>query len=278
MHSPINFRAYLPHMPELQLSLEILLILFITGMVAGMVDAIAGGGGLIALPALLATGMPPIQALATNKLQGSFGTFSSSLYFIKNGLISLKKTRFMIACTFIGSASGTLMVQRISTDSLASVIPLLLIGIALYFLLSPSISDKERSAHISNGLFSLSIGFGIGFYDGFFGPGAGSFFAIGFVGLLGYGLTKATAHTKILNLTSNIASLGFFALSGSVIWSIGLTMGVGQLIGARIGARLVVRRGVTLIRPMIVIVSILISIKLFFGNHPELLGWLGLAS
>ncbi len=262
-------------MPELQLSLDILTLLFITGMVAGMVDAIAGGGGLIALPVLLATGMPPIQALATNKLQGSFGTFSSSLYFIRNGLVSLKEIRFMIACTFVGSASGTLIVQNISTDSLARVIPLLLIGIAIYFLLSPRISDEQHPARISTQLFSLIIGFGIGFYDGFFGPGAGSFFAIGFVGLLGFGLTRATAHTKILNLTSNIASLGFFALSGYVIWSIGLTMGIGQLIGARIGARLVLRRGVTLIRPMIVIISILISLKLLLSNHPELLGWLG---
>ncbi|MCW8882771.1 MAG: TSUP family transporter [Sedimenticola sp.] len=265
-------------MPDLQLSLDILALLFMTGLIAGLVDAIAGGGGLIALPVLLATGLPPIQALATNKLQGSFGTFSSSLYFIRNGLICLREIRFMVGCTFIGSASGTLIVQNISTDSLASIIPLLLIGIALYFLLSPRISDEQQPARISTLLFSLSIGFGIGFYDGFFGPGAGSFFAIGFVGLLGFGLTKATAHTKILNLTSNLASLCFFALSGYVIWSIGLTMGLGQLIGARIGARLVLRRGVKLIRPMIVIISILISIKLFLGNNPDLLKWIGLDS
>ncbi|MCW8891613.1 MAG: TSUP family transporter, partial [Sedimenticola sp.] len=142
-------------MPELQLSLDILALLFITGLVAGMVDAIAGGGGLIALPVLLATGMPPIQALATNKLQGSFGTFSSSLYFIRNGLVSLKAIRFMIACTFIGSASGTLLVQSISMDSLATVIPLLLMGIALYFLFSPRISDSEQAARITSGTFSL---------------------------------------------------------------------------------------------------------------------------
>jgi uncharacterized membrane protein YfcA len=258
-------------MPELQLSFDILTLLFITGLVAGMVDAIAGGGGLIALPVLLATGLPPIQALATNKLQGTFGTFSSSLYFIHNGLVSLKEIRFMVGCTFAGSALGTLTVQNISTDYLASIIPLLMIAIALYFLLSPRISDEQHPAKISTLLFSLSIGFGIGFYDGFFGPGAGSFFAIGFVSLLGYGLTKATAHTKILNLTSNIASLCFFAISGYVVWSVGLTMGIGQLIGARIGARLVLRRGVNLVRPMIVIVSILISIKLFLSNHPELL-------
>lgn len=263
-------------MSVIDLSLDILTLLFFTGMLAGMVDAIAGGGGLIALPALLATGMPPTQALATNKLQGSFGTLSSSFYFIRNNLIKLSELKFMIACTFVGAAAGTLVVQRISTQFLTSIIPLLLIGIALYFLLSPSISDEHRGARITSWLFSLTVGFGVGFYDGFFGPGAGSFFAIGFVGLLGFGLTRATAHTKILNLTSNLASLSFFILSGHVAWSIGLTMGVGQLIGARFGARLVLKRGVRLIRPMIVLICILISTKLLLESHPALLDWIGL--
>ncbi|WP_428605983.1 TSUP family transporter [Sedimenticola sp.] len=255
-------------MSGVELSLDILALLFFTGVLAGMVDAIAGGGGLIALPVLLSTGLAPTQALATNKLQGSFGTFSSTLYFIRNDLIRLGELKFMIACTFVGAATGTLIVQRISTQFLAGIIPLLLIGIALYFLLSPTISDDHRSPRISPLLFSLSVGFGVGFYDGFFGPGAGSFFAIGFVGLLGFGLTKATAHTKVLNLTSNLASLIFFVISGHVIWSIGLTMGIGQMIGARFGARLVLRRGVRLIRPMIVLICILISSKLLLQIHP----------
>ncbi|WP_199930504.1 TSUP family transporter [Sedimenticola thiotaurini] len=263
-------------MSVIELSAELLILLFVTGLLAGMVDAIAGGGGLIALPALLATGMPPTQALATNKLQGSFGTFSSSLYFIRNDLIKLGELKLMIACTFVGAVAGTLVVQRISTQFLAGIIPLLLIGMALYFLLSPTISDEHRNARITPWLFSLTVGFGVGFYDGFFGPGAGSFFAIGFVGLLGFGLTRATAHTKVLNLTSNLASLSFFILSGHVVWSIGLIMGVGQLIGARFGARLVLKRGVRLIRPMIVLVCILISAKLLLENYPALLAWSGL--
>lgn len=255
-------------MPGLDLSLEILALLFFTGLLAGMVDAMAGGGGLIALPALLSVGLPPTQALATNKLQGSFGTFSSSLYFIRNDLLRLGELKFMIACTFVGSAAGTLLVQGLDTSLLAGIIPLLLIGIALYFLFAPGISDEHRAPRIPIWLFSLSIGFGIGFYDGFFGPGTGSFFAIGFVWLLGFGLTKATAHTKILNLTSNIASLCFFTLGGQVIWSVGLTMGMGQLLGGRIGAHLVHRRGVRLIRPMIVLVCVLISGKLLLENPP----------
>ncbi|MES9904746.1 MAG: TSUP family transporter [Sedimenticola sp.] len=253
-------------MPDLILSPELLLLLFAVGLIAGTVDAIAGGGGLIALPALLFIGLPPAQALATNKLQGSFGTFSSSLYFIRSGLVNLRSARFMIACTFVGSASGTLLVQSIGATFLNSFIPLLLIAIALYFWLAPGIRDESATKRIGEKLFALTVGFGAGFYDGFFGPGAGTFFAVGFVGLLGFGLTSATAHTKVLNFTSNIASLLFFILGGQVIWSLGLVMGCGQLIGGRLGAKLVIRKGARLIRPLIVTVTILISIKLLLSN------------
>jgi hypothetical protein len=253
-------------MEELTLSLELLSLLFAIGLVAGLVDAIAGGGGLIALPALLATGLSPIQALATNKLQGSFGTFSASLYFVRHGLVNLREIQFMIACTFAGSALGTLLVQNIDAAFLSQFMPLLLILIALYFWLSPTIGDEERRQRIGMHAFALSVGFGTGFYDGFFGPGAGSFFAIGFVGLMGFGLTRATAHTKILNLTSNLASLLFFIASDQVVWSLGITMGIGQLLGARLGANMVLRKGTRLIRPAIVLVCIVVSIKLMLDN------------
>lgn len=261
-------------MTELALAPEFLLLLFGIGLVAGMVDAIAGGGGLITLPALLSAGLPPAQALATNKLQGSFGTFSSSLYFVRNGLISLREMKFLIVCTFIGSALGTLLVQRIDPGFLNSIIPLLLILIALYFWLSPRIQDEDAKQRIGQNMFALTVGFGAGFYDGFFGPGAGSFFAIGFVSLLGFGLMEATAHTKILNFTSNFSSLLFFILGGSVVWSLGLTMGMGQVIGARLGAKLVISKGSRLIRPLIVGVSILISLKLLLTDNPALWQWL----
>jgi hypothetical protein len=215
---------------------------------------------------LLATGISPTQALATNKLQGSFGTFSSSLFFIRKGLINLRQVWFMVLCTFIGSMSGTLLVQSISLEYLSSLIPVLLILVGVYFWLSPNIGADETRQRISHNLFALTVGFSIGFYDGFFGPGAGSFFAVGFVLLLGFNLTRATAHTKILNLTSNLASLLFFIIGGHVIWQLGLTMAVGQFIGARVGAHLVFMRGSKLVRPMIVSVSLIISLKLLLSN------------
>jgi uncharacterized membrane protein YfcA len=258
---------------EPSLSFELLLLLFPVGLVAGTVDALAGGGGLIALPALLMAGLPPAQALATNKLQGSFGTASASWYFLSNGLISLSSIKLLIACTFVGSALGTLLVQRTVPGFLTGIIPILLILIALYFWLSPGIRDKSARQRIGYPLFALTVGFWVGFYDGFFGPGTGSFFVAGFVVLLGFDLIRATAHTKILNFTSNIASLLFFAMGGYVVWTIGLAMGAGQLLGARLGARLVVHKGTRLVRPLIVGMSTIISLKLLIVDNPAISHW-----
>ncbi|MES9844654.1 MAG: TSUP family transporter [Candidatus Sedimenticola sp. PURPLELP] len=252
-------------MAEVQIDLLLLLLLFGTGLVAGAVDAIAGGGGLIALPVLLSTGLSPVQALATNKLQGSFGTFSSSLFFIRKKQVDLKQAAFMVACTFIGSMLGTVLVQMIDLSFLTALIPILLILVALYFLFTPNLREEQARHRISSALFGATVGFGGGFYDGFFGPGTGSFFLIGFVTLLGYGLIKATAHTKILNFASNIGSLALFIVGGHVVWTLGLTMALGQFIGGRLGAHLAFRKGAKIIRPLIVIVTLSISLKLLYG-------------
>lgn len=250
---------------DISLTYELVALLFFAGILAGFVDAIAGGGGLIALPVLLFAGLSPAQALATNKLQGSFGTLSASFYFIRKGLVDPRSIVSMVLCTFVGAALGTLLVQRIDPNFLTSVIPLLLILIALYFLLAPQVGEDDAHQRLSALSFSVTVGFGVGFYDGFFGPGTGSFFAIGFVSLMGFGLTKATAHTKVLNLTSNIASLLFFIVGGQVVWTLGLVMALGQLIGGRLGATLVVLKGSKLIRPLVVTICILMSLKLLWG-------------
>ncbi|MCB1760711.1 MAG: TSUP family transporter [Gammaproteobacteria bacterium] len=254
-------------MSELALGLELLLLLFMTGLCAGALDAVAGGGGLITLPVLLAVGIAPTEALATNKLQGSFGTFSSSLYFVRRGLVNLPRIAPLIALTFIGSAGGTLLVQRIDSAFLTRFMPLLLIATALYFWFGPALRDTSRRERVGALMFGVLVGCGVGFYDGFFGPGAGTFFTFGFVFLLGLNLIEATAHTKVLNFTSNIASLIFFALAGKVIWGVGLTMAAGQLIGGRLGAHLVHSRGTRLVRPAVVVVSLTISLKLLVDAY-----------
>jgi uncharacterized membrane protein YfcA len=248
------------------LSTETLLVLVLIAALAGMIDAIAGGGGLLALPALLWAGLPPVQALATNKLQGTFGTLTASWNFFQRGEIRLRPLAIPIALTFIGSACGTLAVRHLGSERLEAVVPVLLIAFALYFLFSPRIGDQDAQHRIGHGLFGLLIGFSVGFYDGFFGPGTGTFFAAAFVVLLGYNLRRATAGTKVLNFTSNIASLLFFAAAGDVVWQVGLPMGIAQIIGAWTGSHLVIRHGTALIRPLLVVVSLAISVRLLFSD------------
>lgn len=245
---------------------ETLALLVAVAAVAGLVDAIAGGGGLLALPALLWAGLPPVQALATNKLQGTFGTFTASWNFIRRGEIDLKRLRVPILLTFIGSAAGTEAVRHLGSERLQAIVPGLLIAFALYFLFSPRIGDADAQHRIGHGLFGFLIGLSVGFYDGFFGPGTGTFFAAAFVLLLGYNLRRATAGTKVLNFTSNIASLLFFAVAGEVVWQVGLPMGLAQMGGAWLGSHLVIRHGTALIRPVLVIVSLAISIRLLLGD------------
>jgi uncharacterized membrane protein YfcA len=248
------------------LSFELILILFFIAGLAGFIDAIAGGGGLLTLPLLLWVGLTPAQALATNKLQGSFGTLSSTLRFIHSRMVNISHIVPEIVLTFAGSAIGTITVQHIETELLTDIIPWLLIAVAVYTVLSPRMEDKPARQRIGRPIFALFIGFGIGFYDGFFGPGTGSFFTIAFVGLLGFGLNRATAHAKVLNFTSNFAALVFFAIGEHIVWETGLIMAAGQVIGASIGAHTVIRRGSAIIRPLLFIVSLAIAIKLMVAE------------
>ncbi|QCO14245.1 hypothetical protein D3869_02805 [Azospirillum brasilense] len=265
------------------LSIETLSALFAVGLVAGFVDAIAGGGGLLTLPALLWAGLSPAQALATNKLQSSFGSFSAAVKFTRGGEVKPRDMAVMIGCTFVGSAAGAVIVQMIDPGFLRNVIPVLLIGIAIWLLVSPKAGEIDAQQRIGERGFALLAGTGIGFYDGFFGPGTGTFFAIAFVSLLGFNLRKATAHTKVLNFTSNIAALLFFLAGGQIAWVAGLLMGLGQMIGAQIGAHMVIRNGAAIVRPMLVVASIAITAKLIWTDAQGVIGagmamvagWLG---
>ncbi|RVU82830.1 hypothetical protein EOL70_20010 [Leucothrix sargassi] len=248
----------------MEFSLQILALLFFVALVAGWVDAIAGGGGLIAMPALIIAGLSPASALATNKLQGSIGTLTASLYFLRKKVVKLSDMKLAILMTFLGSVLGSWLVLQVDTQYLLMVLPALLITMGLYFLFSPHISDQERKQKLSVIAFALLITPLLGFYDGFFGPGTGSFMALAFVMLLGYGLPKATAHAKILNFVSNISSLGYFLLFGDVNWVAGLVMMCGQFVGATLGAKMIIDKGSKLIKPVVVTVCFLMSAHILF--------------
>lgn len=255
----------------MELELTTLIALGITAIVAGFIDSMAGGGGLITIPALMAAGVPPTMALATNKLQACFGSFSSASYFWRQGMVSIRTLLPAIVLTFMGSVAGTLCVQLIDPSHLAVMLPFLLVGFALYFLFSPRVSDEDSHRRLSPSLFALFVGTGVGFYDGFFGPGTGSFFAIAFVALAGHGIAKATAHAKVLNFTANVASLIFFLIGGKVLITAGLSMAVGQIIGARLGSRMVVKQGVKLIKPLLVTMSLLMCTRLLWQQYGAVL-------
>ena len=248
----------------MELGFDVIAMLFSVATVAGFIDAIAGGGGLLTIPALLSTGLPPAIALGTNKLQACGGSFSASLYFVRKKSVDLKQVALLILLTFIGAALGTIVVQNIDVNALKIGLPFLIFAIGIYFLFSPNIGDQDRKQRISYPLFGFTAGMGLGFYDGVFGPAVGSFYTLAFVLLLGFNLTKAVAHAKVLNFTSNLASLFFFILGGAVLWKIGFIMLIGQFIGATLGARMVVTKGKKLIRPMLVTISFIMVAKMLY--------------
>lgn len=242
----------------------VLLALGAVGLLAGFVDAIAGGGGMLSLPALLAAGLPPVGALATNKMQSIVGTAMAVTTYWRRGFVNLPSLVPAIAATFAGSLIGALIVSRIDTSLLNLAVPVALIAIALYFLFAPKLSDADRVARLPFAPFVPVLGFAVGFYDGIFGPGTGSFFTVGFVVLFGLGLTRATGSTKVVNLVSNFAALVIFIPQGHVVWPVAAVMAIGQIAGGYIGARTGIRHGAKVIRPLVVIVSIALAVKLLF--------------
>jgi len=246
------------------MTLEPLVLLALTGagMLAGFVDAIAGGGGLIALPALLAAGVPPIAALGTNKVQSVSGTAAAALTYWRGGYVSLKALAVAIPATLAAAFVGAFVVKQIDVSILSVAVPGALIAIALYFLFAPRLSDDDRHSRLRWEYFVPVLGACIGFYDGIFGPGTGSFLTMGFVALFGLGVTRAAGNTKILNLASNLGALLLFIPSGDALWPAAIAMAVGQLIGGYLGALTGIRFGARLIRPLVVIISLILAGRL----------------
>ena len=235
-----------------------------TAVLTGFVDAIAGGGGLIMMPALLFAGVPPINALATNKLQSMFGTATACANYARKGLFDWRQHKGTIALVFAGASVGVIAVQAIDAGALKLIIPLLLVAVALYVITSPRMTDDDAHHRVS------ARGYGpiaalIGAYDGFFGPGTGSFFTATLVGLRGVGLTRATALTKVFNLTSNVASVLFFALGGKMFWLLGLSMAAGAMIGGYLGSHSAIKFGARIIRPLLVTLSLGLTARLLWS-------------
>ena len=242
------------------------LALFVTGLAAGFVDAIAGGGGLIALPVLLWVGLPPQVALGTNKLQSACGTALAAWRYGRAGLLRWRTLAPGLAITLSASALGALAVTKIDATFLRHLIPVLLIGIAVWLWLKPDLGAQPRPPRLSASGFAVVFGIALGFYDGFFGPGAGSFWTIACLLLLGLDLPAATGHTKAMNLASNLGALAIFLAVGKVRYDIAAVMIAGQIIGARLGSGMVIARGTRFIRPIFLTVVLALAARLLWQN------------
>jgi uncharacterized membrane protein YfcA len=244
----------------------ILLLLGCTGFLAGLVDAIAGGGGLIAIPVLLSIGMPPVAAFATNKLQSTVGTLIAATTYWRRGFIDLRAMLLPMAFGFAGGFAGAFAVRQIDTSVLNYAVPIALIAIAGYFAFAPRLTDADSHARLDARVFLPVIAAVLGFYDGLFGPGTGSFLTMGFVALFGFGVTRAAGNTKAINLMTNLGALTLFLLAGDVVLPVAAVMIVGQVLGGYVGARTGIRFGAKLIRPMVVVISVALDVRLLLGG------------
>lgn len=241
-----------------------LVLLFFAGLSGGFIDAISGGGGLITMPALLACGLPPQVALGTNKFQSCIGTFIAVRRYARAGLVNTPWLGLAAACSLFAGAGGALAVTVMSKDLLKQIIPWMLAMVAIYTALNRRFGLHPGMMRLSPIAFAILFGILLGFYDGFFGPGVGSFWVVALVSLLGLDLSHATGYTKAANLASVIGALAIFLANGSVHFVAGGAMIVGQLFGARLGSGLVVRRGVAFIRPVFLTVVFAMTLKLLW--------------
>ena len=240
---------------------ELLFILFLVAIIAGFIDTLAGGGGLITMPALLISGVPPLAALGTNKLQGSVGTATSTYMMLKHKKICWLDVKHLMFFAFIGSALGSIAVQFINVEILSFIIPAVLLLIAIYFSISPMPNNKESKARLSENKYKLTVVPIIGWYDGMFGPGTGSFFSLAGVSLRGQGLINSTAIAKSLNFSTNIASLLIFVIAGKLVLVLGIVMMLGQMIGAWLGSHCLFKINPVYLRIVVVLICLSMLLK-----------------
>lgn len=244
-------------------SLEIVL-LCIAALTAGVVDAIAGGGGLVTLPALLATGLPPHVVLGTNKGQSVFGSFAALVRFWRAGLLNGKLAAITFPMGLVGSFIGAALVLLMRPEVLKPVVLVLLVIVAVFLAFRRGPPPGERPEPPLKRMLALGAvtALLIGTYDGFFGPGTGTFLIIAFSGLLGHGLTRASADAKVVNFATNVAAVSLFAYRGVVLWHVALPMAAAQFTGAWIGAHMAVRGGDKLVRKVVLLVVVALVLKL----------------
>jgi uncharacterized membrane protein YfcA len=240
-----------------------LALLLCAAFAAGVVDAIAGGGGLIALPALLAVGLPPQLALGTNKGQGVFGTCAALLRYARSGMIDVQRAKATLPLGLAGAALGTALVLLLSNAVLRPVVLVLLILVAVALALRPATAPVRAARPPRHDLaIAGAIALLLGAYDGFFGPGTGTFLIFAFVFFFGSSMARASADAKVVNFASNLAAVATFAWKGAVVWKLALPMAAAQALGGTLGAHLAIRGGDRRVRQIVLLVVVALVVKL----------------
>lgn len=245
------------------------IVLFVASLIGGFVGSLSGGAGMITMPLLLLSGISPLQALATNKLQACFGSFTSAAHYYHEGLVDLRKSRICIFIAIIFSSIGAISVQFAPLDFLAKILPFAMICLGIYFLFAPNISHQQQAKTPKITLLYICCALA-SLYGGLLGVGIGSFILAMFVGVAGYGLSKALAHSRWIAFSINLSSALLFVIGGNVLWILGILMCFGQIIGATLGAKLAIKHGARIIRPVVIFLCFTLSLQLIIKEFFEI--------
>jgi uncharacterized membrane protein YfcA len=243
-------------------SLEMLFFLVSIGFVAAFVDAVVGGGGLIAVPALLLTGLNPVLVLGTNKFAGTLSSLTSSVSFFFSGKINFRLVIWLVPLAFIGAAIGAYTVKQIPSEFLKPLVVFMLMAVTIYTLFKKNWGDKStyQGLKLTSSILLAFAAFILGFYDGFFGPGTGSFLMFVFL-LVGFDFVGASANAKVLNFASNLGGLIVFFLLKSVNLSYGIPLALAMIVGAIVGSRVAIQKGAAYVKPLFIIITVLLISK-----------------
>ena len=241
----------------MELDFTVMAAMTVMGFIAAFIDSVVGGGGLISVPTLMWAGLPMLNVLGTNKFASTMGAFAGFLTYLRSGTIDKKIMRVMFPLSFIGSVAGVFVVRQIPPDFLRPLVVVMLIVIAIYSVAKKNWGSDKKSVRVSHYLLGLIMIFALGFYDGFFGPGTGSFMLFLYL-VMGYGFLGAAANARAANFASNLAAVIIFTGFGLVNFSYAIPMGCGMILGAACGAKMAITKGAAYVRPLFIGMTVIL--------------------
>lgn len=248
-----------------EMSIEMLLFMAGAGFMASFIDSVVGGGGLISVPALMMTGLPPVTVLGTNKVAAVMGSLTSVVSFMRSGKVDVNMIRYLFPLSIFGSVGGVYTVRLIPPDFLRPIVVLMLVIVAVYSLLRKNWGEKStyQGMTLKTGAMSAFVAVALGFYDGFFGPGAGSFLLFAFL-CIGFDFIMSAGNARALNFGSNIAAAVMFAWFGLVDYAHAIPMGIAMIFGAIAGTRMAIHKGAAYVRPLFILMTAILIGKQVF--------------